>query len=303
MRRLFLSLLVKGLVSPAPTTRIIRGAAVGSAAIHSHDHHALAANNNMLLSQKNQEEEEEEEATETVLFDELDKDSLTLEELTLRFTDVLAHYRGTKEMSRDEVCLSMLRTRLDDLKLNRCVLGESTIPGAGLGIFANRAIVKGELITLFPGDALLIWPCGTVGDFSDGVSVLFGNHVLLERGDATRVTAETARGYELMIRPGHSIVADPLLQSDVAYLGHMMNDGATILKRNNSNEEARTVYSRATFEAHNAAFFVVEDCHYAAIATRDIIPGEELFVSYGEGYWLSRLLPKNVKYYVTKPVV
>lgn len=260
----FLCSLVKGLVPP---TRI-PGAVMKSRTFSSN-----------MVSQNAQDDAVENDD------DELGEDSLvTLEELTLRFTEVLAHYRETKEMTPNEVCLAMLRTRLVDLKLNRCALGESTIPGAGLGVFASCDIAKGELITLFPGDALLAWNCGTVGDFSSGVSVMFGNHV--QERDATRVTTATARGYELKIRPSHSIVADPLLQSDVAYLGHMMNDGAML---NRGSNAARTAYSRATFEAHNAAFFVVEDCHFAGVATRDITQEEELFVSYGEGYWLSRM--------------
>lgn len=50
---------------------------------------------------------------------------------------------------------TLLSTRLSNLNLNRTRLGLSTIPGAGRGLFATQNIAKGEVITCYPGDALL----------------------------------------------------------------------------------------------------------------------------------------------------
>lgn len=209
-------------------------------------------------------------------------DDLTEEELASRFVEVLAHYQKSKEMSADQVCSSMLRTRLPQLRLNRCVVAPSTVPQAGLGLFASRNVSAQELLTLYPGDALIQWDRG-VGDFGGDVGVLFGNHVI-DR-DASRVTTDEARGYELKIQERQSLVADPNLMDDAAYLGHMINDGAALLSETNSS---RTVYSQDTFDRHNAAFQIVEGCHLVVVATRDMMEGEEIFVSYGEDYWLSR---------------
>jgi hypothetical protein len=212
-------------------------------------------------------------------------DDLTKEELASRFAEVLDYYRTSNEMPQETVCLNMLRTRLPNLRLNRCFVAPSTIPESGSGLFASRKFLKGELVTLYPGDALLAWP-KDVGDFSNGnVGVMFGNHVVGIDRDPNRVSTDVARSYELKIGTNHSIVADPLLVGDAAYLGHMINDGATL---SSSSNASRTMYSRATFEKHNAAFFVMEGCHFAATATKDIERGQEIFVSYGEGYWLSR---------------
>ena len=49
----------------------------------------------------------------------------------------------------------LLSTRLPDLQLNQTRIGPSTIEGAGCGMFAAEDIAKGELITCYPGDALL----------------------------------------------------------------------------------------------------------------------------------------------------
>jgi hypothetical protein len=87
-------------------------------------------------------------------------DNLTLEEYILRLSEVRGHYRSTGELSQEQVCMNMLATRCLGLNLNRCYLGVSTLPGAGRGLFASRDIREGELITLYPGDALLYWENG-----------------------------------------------------------------------------------------------------------------------------------------------
>lgn len=50
---------------------------------------------------------------------------------------------------------NILSTRLSNLQLNKTRIDASTIPGAGRGLFASKDIAKGEVITCYPGDALL----------------------------------------------------------------------------------------------------------------------------------------------------
>jgi hypothetical protein len=219
-----------------------------------------------------------------------DGDTLDKIELASRFAEVLEHYRTTNEMAQEEVCFSMLRSRLPNLRLNRCFVGPSGVPAGGQGLFASRNVNDGELITLYPGDALLVWNTTVVGDFSQDVGVMFGNHVQEMDRNPDRVCTDQARSYELQIRTGYSIVADPLLVDNPAYLGHMINDGSVLLGTDN---ESRTLYSASTHERHNAAFFLMEGCHFATIATKDILKDQEIFVSYGEGYWMSRLKMVN----------
>ncbi|KAK1738826.1 hypothetical protein QTG54_010142 [Skeletonema marinoi] len=59
--------------------------------------------------------------------------------------------------SKNVVKETLLSTRIPDLQLqlNRTRTGPSTIDGAGRGLFATEDIAKGELITCYPGDALL----------------------------------------------------------------------------------------------------------------------------------------------------
>ena len=213
----------------------------------------------------------------------------------MRFQKVLEHYETTKEMSPHDVRQAMLRTRLLDLELNRCHVGPSTIVNAGQGLFASRDIQKDELITLYPGDALLLWT-KSVGDFTGDVGVLFGNHVTDK--DASRAISDDARSYEVKIDNHQSLVADPNLISDAAYLAHLMNDGAACL---DDSLVARSAYSQQTVHRYNAVLTPVEGCHYAAVAAKDIAANQEIFVSYGEGYWLSRLRKQQISKETSSP--
>ena len=223
------------------------------------------------------------------------RQDLNFQELQSRFDDVLLHYRTTQEMTPVAVCHAMLRTRLPRLALNRCRVGSSTIAGAGLGLFATRDILPGELITCFPGDALLLWS-KAVGDFSGDVGVMVGAHITMVGDDQSakekkdiqqQVTSDAARSYELKIGDLESLVADPARIDDAAYLGHMANDRAMLVA---ADPASRQAYSAATLAGHNAAFFDMAGCHFVATATKRIAKDEEIFVSYGEGYWMSRIL-------------
>ena len=235
--------------------------------------------------------------TTTTLTD--DYDTLTLQELQSRFDDVLLHYRNTQEMTPSAVCHAMLRTRLELTgQLDRCHVGTSTVADAGLGLFASRDILEGELITCFPGDALLLWS-KAVGDFCGDVGVMMGqphnnsinnnNNLEKKKNDdsfQTQVTSNAARSYELKIGDLESLVADPTRIGDAAYLGHMANDKAILLQ---GDPKARQNYSQATLAGHNAAFFDMVGCHLVTTATKPIAKEEEIFVSYGDGYWMSRI--------------
>ena len=216
-----------------------------------------------------------------------DQDTLTLEEYAQRLADVRAHFRATGELNQARVCMNMLATRCSDLELNRCHIGPSTLPSAGTGLFASRDIVAGELITLYPGDALLYWKDGREASSSRVCSgVVFGAHIPEEERDADHVTTESARQYEVCASSTLSCVADPRRNSDPAYMGHFANDGAMC----DSSGGDQSAYQEASTIAANADHVTLEGCQVATQATRGISSGAEIFVSYGEGYWLSHLM-------------
>jgi len=215
-------------------------------------------------------------------------DDLIKYEFGLRLKEVRDYYRDhAEEMSQESVCLSLFRTRFPKLRLNRCFVGaESTIDGAGRGLFASRDIAEGELITLYPGDVMLTWET-TVGDFKGDVGVMFGNHVRKDdqQKTADRLTTDNARAYELKIGGRHSVVADPLLVDDAAYLGHLANDASMLNSRDKAFVDK---YVKSSNKGHNAAHLVLEGAHFVTVATKSISKGAEIFVSYGYNYWFSR---------------
>jgi len=183
--------------------------------------------------------------------------------------------------------MNMLATRCSDLLLNRCRIGPSNLPGAGTGLFASRDISAGELITLYPGDALLYWKDGRDASSSRVCSgVVFGAHIPEEEKDAARVTTESARQYEVCASSTLSCVGDPCRGGDPAYLGHFANDGA----RCDLSGGDQIRYREASRIAANADHVTLEGCQLATQATKDIASGAEIYVSYGEGYWLSHLM-------------
>ena len=80
-----------------------------------------------------------------------------------------------------------------------------------------------------------------------------------------------------------SLVGDPTLVDDPAYLGHMLNDAMACQSISDLSS-----YAIATASHVNAAHKPLLGCHFASVTTRRVEAGSELFASYGPAYWLSR---------------
>ena len=215
-------------------------------------------------------------------------DSLTLSAMRAMLEEMLCCYSTAEET--DAVTLGLLGTRLDSLAISRVRVGSSGVAGGGLGVFATRTLEEGEIFTLYPGDALLHFADGTTDAAgvltADEVKVSFGQHVGAERRRAQTQSIDTltvARAYELPATSMMSLLGDPTLVDDLAYVGHMVNDCAAC--RATSGLGA---YAIATATHVNAAHMPLLGCHFASVTTRRVEAGDELFVSYGPGYWLSR---------------
>jgi hypothetical protein len=193
--------------------------------------------------------------------------------------------------------LSLVRTRLDGLQLNRTMLGPSTIAEAGQGLFASCDSKEGDLLTCYPGDALVTFlnDGGDGGDdgtiSNDGGSstveynVVWGNHVV--RGEdepALLVLNKRLREYLLHARDDYGVLGLPSLDEDPAYLGHFVNDGARLLSQNGFTDYILESFDKVNVEHQD----VLDGSHMVLIAARDITRGEELFVTYGPDYWMEQ---------------
>ena len=170
-----------------------------------------------------------------------------------------------------------------------CQAGPSSVPGAGQGLFATRDIAEGELITLYPSDCVIIWE-DAEHSLDGNVQLFFGRHIPEAERDATRAVLEL-KGYHVPVTETRSIVADPALCDDAAYLGHMTNDAVAC-----ESAEFQESYERDSLALANAEIIPLDVAevdeagnnlvlHYAQRAVKPIRAGEEVFLHYGFDYW------------------
>lgn len=152
----------------------------------------------------------------------------------------------------------LLSSRLNLPFLRRTKLGPSRIDGAGRGLFAMEKISKGEVITCYPGDALLYELPSPDYDMDDTVNedgetlvdyhenvdgddddddgtetiVLWGSHVPPHNVwdedtvfDGSESTIPLT-SYAVSVDDHYSVMGHPALDDDPAYYGHFANDGA-----------------------------------------------------------------------------
>ena len=154
------------------------------------------------------------------------------------------------------------------ISIRRTHVQPSTIPGAGLGLFASEDCPAGTLLTCYPGDAL-------VDLEKDGIT--WGSHA------KTNATFELRQEYMLRAVVDHwGIVAVPELEEDPSYRGHFANDGADRLP---TSEADLATYVIDSSNKANAEHQPCQGCHMVTLATREIHKGEEVFVTYGPDYW------------------
>jgi len=178
---------------------------------------------------------------------------------------------------------------------------ESSIPGAGLGLFAREKIKSGTIISFYPahllgidlGDSIIrrelakhgesgkidVDQEDEVGDCDDAACLHYvvGSRPLMNTNIIDDLGGETI-----------FINVDPNQDDSPGFASHRINDGATVM----ANDEASVLsYYDATRKSKNC-------CHVpfgpspllATVATRKIKKGDELFTTYGCSYWLDTIL-------------
>lgn len=214
----------------------------------------------------------------------------------------------------DEVLVqeALLNTRLS-FDLNRTRIADSTLPDAGRGLFATDRIPKGELITCYPGDALLCEyerdiayddgeeDCEEEEDYDDELEViLWGDHIdENDRIDDDEVFDGKGDGNPPLISYAasvddevYSVIGMPSLDQDPAYYGHFANDGGGHIALRGDHhglgiEEMLSLYVEKSVEVANAKHVPLGGgLHLGTVAMKDIEKDEEIFVSYGPEYWV-----------------
>jgi SET domain-containing protein len=178
----------------------------------------------------------------------------------------------------DHLKLDMLTKRLP-FELDNVVIKSSNIHGRGL--FANKNINKGDLITFYPADIVEYYP-NKDGHKDGHIAALFPSVEYAKKYGNQKEKFLNAYGF--MINSEYSIYGHPSFDNDKNYMGHFINDGA----KSDSSEKADKIYTIVSLKKANCEFYILKgDLHVAIIASRDILEGEELFISYGIQYWQS----------------
>lgn len=165
--------------------------------------------------------------------------------------------------------------------LNNVELKQSRVHG--IGVFAIKHIVETEVITLYPADIIEYTPFEP--DAQTGLikkGVIFGNNTSKKSEEEYKLNHKIFDDYKCSIISKISIFGCPDNKNNPAYLGHFINDAAKPTK----DPRSYPIYMNVVISKQNCMFYSVFDTLIAIVATRDIEPGEELFIPYSLDYWI-----------------
>jgi hypothetical protein len=188
------------------------------------------------------------------------------------FMDIQGLHQVDKYTTTDEMCmLAFLLKNIVPAGLNSVSVKPS--PLHGNGVFARRAITKGHIVTMYPCHAFsfAVEGTGTLWATADGETML-------------HTTASMLAGYSAEIEPTRiAIAGDPDKYTNDA-CGHLINDGACILKKDFGVDEVLRYVDEST-RKQNCHFIPLGGAALAVVASRDIKAGEEVLAAYGAGFW------------------
>ena len=158
----------------------------------------------------------------------------------------------------------------------------------GLGLFATKHIEAWECVTLYPADGITVY---LSLDDRDTRCIKVKKFAGMTPDVCALYSAKALFNY---LGREVEIVGDPASHDDPMWAGHMANDRVRMTHGHQAG-----VYSQVSQAGSNAQIAPLpfpesmfkEDlvCCVAVLATRDIEPGEEVFVTYGDEYWTKTL--------------
>lgn len=177
---------------------------------------------------------------------------------------------------------------------------ESSIPGAGQGLFAKQNIKKGTVIGFYPVH-------GIGAEFEDGsytccgitpedqkhfnqIKDLQSNYIQYLIGSRKLGTSDFGDDSQLFVdvNPNRKDLTDG------CWNGHFVNDGATVSE---NSEQGMLDYYTASQRSKNCVHIPFGPSPLlAVVTTQKVKKGEELFTTYGCLYWLETIIKAGEEY-------
>eukprot|EP00547_Thalassionema_nitzschioides_P008133 CAMPEP_0194227894 /NCGR_PEP_ID=MMETSP0156-20130528/43095_1 /TAXON_ID=33649 /ORGANISM="Thalassionema nitzschioides, Strain L26-B" /LENGTH=327 /DNA_ID=CAMNT_0038960391 /DNA_START=35 /DNA_END=1018 /DNA_ORIENTATION=+ len=209
--------------------------------------------------------------------------------------DVLSRIESNLMSPTDNNLNQLYKKCLKSVKVD-----ESSIEGAGMGLFATKNIKAGSIISLYPVHA--------VGVTSETETSTTTTYTALRSDDQSYFdddgrNTQTADYVHFLIgsRPfGGNSKSIPFREDETLFvdvnpnravsspwLGHYINDGAIVEK---NNEEGVLDYYRETNNAKNCVHIPFGPSPIlASVTTKKVKKGDEFFTCYGCSYWMDAL--------------
>lgn len=214
-----------------------------------------------------------------------------------RLVDIRRALERMQSLQNDQVSAAMeeLQKRIQ----KEVVCRESSIPGAGQGIFALRNIKAGCVVGFYPVHGIGV-------DFEDASSVCIGATLEDQQHfDEMDTDEEAGNNYIQYLIGSRRIGAadfgdDGKLFVNVnpsrtdgtgGWIGHYINDGATVAT---NSEKGMLDYYSDSLRRKNCVHVPFGPAPLiATVTTRKVKKGEELFTSYGCLYWIEAMLQQG----------
>ena len=184
---------------------------------------------------------------------------------------------NNKKYIIDYLKMNYLSSNLS-FELNKVEIKESNTHG--VGVFAKTNILKGDLITFYPGDIVKYNP-NEDGHIPGHVTMVIKSKRIEEHFDNKSYSDLMLSDYGFDVNTKYTIIGNPYFRNDLNYVGHFINDGA----KSNSTLKSNEIYYKISKIKQNCFFYSLKDLHIAIISTKNINIGDELFIHYGIGYW------------------
>lgn len=177
---------------------------------------------------------------------------------------------------------------------------QSSISGAGLGLFAKKNIKAGTIVSFYPTHMIGIDYDGMMDNRLFVINSLGETYERRQDMDDDQTYLHNILGKRLLLKTdvietlgGQSIFidVDPSREGSPTFLSHRVNDGATVQA---NLEDELLKYYRESRKAKNCVHVPFGPSPLlATVATKKLAKGEELFTTYGCSYWIEHLHKNN----------